>query len=167
MALAWYRTARHGTNFEGQQIWLVAIPLGTTLRRIRWSWGFAGTTSDVVDMAGVHVNPFTLGLVTTVGNGTETPPNALDAPYDAAPPTQRWLWWETREPIAVAIDHAAGVIEWRDSGPQEPVDVKSQVIATGFTSPNTLNLWASWASGNSWDSSGQVIIWVSTSVLYG
>jgi hypothetical protein len=117
-------------------------------------------------MENVQSDLLTFGLVTTIGNGTEAVPNALSASGDAAPPTQRWLWWETRQPVAVAIDQAAGVMSWRDSGPQEAVDAKAQVLATGIPGGDTLNLWASWAGQYAWESSGHVVIWVSTAVLF-
>lgn len=147
---------------------MCAIANGSTYRRVRWSWGFAGVTADVVDISGIIANPLTVGLVTTFGNGTETPPNPVTASGDAAPPTLRWLWWEQRQPIPIAVDHNAGIITWRDSGAQEIPDVKSQVLATGAPAGDTLNLWFSIASatGGSWDASGSVRIWVATSVLF-
>lgn len=148
-------------------MWMAAIPSGQTLRRVRFSWGFAGITAIETDLPNQIYDVVTLGLVTTIGNGSETPPNALTASGDAAPPTRRWLWWETRQPVISAIDYAAGVIAWRDSGPQESVDVRSQVLATGIPAGETLNLWGSFATSYDWDSSGAVTIWLSTSVLYG
>jgi hypothetical protein len=108
-----------------------------------------------------------MGLVTTYGNGTETPPDPVAAPADAAPPTLRWIWWEVRAPVVTAVDAAAGVVTWTDSGPQERVDAQAQVKAVGVPAGDTLNLWASWRGYGSWDASGAVAIWVGASVLYG
>lgn len=167
MGYSWYRTVNGGTNYSLGSVWLLGIPAGSSYRRVRWSWGFTGNTATTIDMAAMSVNFLIAGLVTTIGNGTETPPAAFDAPLDAAPPTQRWLWWETRVPTVAAIDQAAGVIAWRDSGVQEVPDVKTQVLATGIPGGDTLNLWFSWQSlASAWDPSGSVQIWVSTSILY-
>jgi hypothetical protein len=146
---------------------MCAIPSGSTYRRVRWSWGFGGDTSDMVDMAGVRGNFLVMGLVTTIGNGSEAVPFPISDASDADPPTQRWLWWEQRQAVTTAVDHAAGVATWRDSGAQEVPDVKSQVLATGIPGGDTLNLWSSWQSAlGAWDPSGAVNIWIYTSVLY-
>lgn len=118
-------------------------------------------------MHAISTNLQVAGLCTTIGNGTEVPPHPITTSGDVAPPTQRWLWWETRQPIAVSVDHAAGVISWRDSGPQNELDIKAPVLATGIPGGDSLNLWFSWQSTNgAWDSSGAQRIWVSTSTLY-
>lgn len=146
---------------------MCAIPSGSTYRRVRWSWGFSGDTADTVDMSLIRSNFLVMGLVTTIGNGGEAVPTPVSTPNDVAPPTQRWLWWEPRQPVATAVDHAAGVITWRDSGVQEIPDVKVNVLATGIPAGDTLNLWASWqAETSSWDPSGAADVWVGTSVLY-
>lgn len=124
-------------------------------------------TSDITDAGELMANPIVAGLVTTIGNGTETPPLPTIDPGDVAPPTQRWLWYEVRQPVITAVDHAAGVMAWRDGGPQELPDVKSQVLATGIPPGDTLNLWFSWQShtGDVWPTTGTQEIWVATSVL--
>lgn len=110
-------------------------------------------------------NVMIMGLVTTIGNGTEAVPDAFSQSGDVAPPTQRWIWWETRAAVPIAIDNASNVITWTDSGAQEPVDVKVNVLATGIPGGDTLNLWARWSAGT-WDTSGNATVWLSTSVLY-
>lgn len=167
MTAHWFRSLKAADPYDVGWLWMCAIASGSTYRRVRWSWGFTGTTADTTDMHSVSSNLQVAGLVTTIGNGTETPPVPLTTPNDVAPPTQRWVWWETRQPIAVAVDHSAGVISWRDSGPQEIPDVQVPVLATGIPGGDTLNLWFSWQSTNgAWDGSGSQRIWVSTSVLY-
>lgn len=167
MALAWHRTTNFSIAWDSGGFWLSAIPNGQTYRRVRFSWGFVGNTPSVTRVFGLEGFGFVLGLVTTFGDGTETPPNALTAPEDAAPPTRRWIWWEGRSPVISAIDNSAGIIAWRDSGPQEPCDAKAQVLATGVPAGQTLNLWASWASQFPWDPDGDVSVWVTASVLAG
>lgn len=117
-------------------------------------------------MSGMQQSMAVFGLVTTIGNGTETVPNAIRDAGDAAPPTQRWVHWEVRQPVVTAVDEAAGVITWRDSGPQQAPDVKVNVLATGIPAGQTLNLWASWDVVNGWDASGDASFWLYTSVLY-
>ena len=168
MGTTWFREVIGRSDYAVGSGWLCAIPNGSTYNRIRWSWGFTGVTSDIVDVAAVAGNLLVAGLVTTFGNGTETPPNPVSASSDADPPTLRWLWWETRAPVITAASHGAGIIGWRDSGSQEIPDVKSQVKATGVPGGDTLNLWFSYASaiGAGWDPSGSVQIWVSASCLF-
>lgn len=166
MAYHWYRTINSASNWSRGYAWQCAIPSGSTYRRVRFSWGFTGYTSDIVDMGLMLNNQMTFGLVTTIGNGTEVPPDPITAGGDAAPPTQRWVYWETRAPVATAISHEAGMIFWRDSGFQTRVDTEAQVLATGIPSGDSLNLWASWDVTNSWDFSGTAEVWLGTAVLY-
>lgn len=162
----WVRVPNNAKFYDRGWFLQAAIAPGLTYRRIRWSWGFTGTTSDTADMNAVTENYQIVGLVTTIGDGTEVPPSPRTSSGDAAPPTERWLWWEQRQPVAIAIDHAAGVVSWRDSGAQEVPDVKSAVLATGIPGGDSLNLWFSWESTlGAWDSTGQQQIWVATSVL--
>lgn len=167
MSYTWHRTANQSQNYNVGWWWLAAIPAGSTVRRIRFGWGWQGFTEVTTDLHGITVNPLFAGVVTTIGNGSEVPPNPLTTPQDVAPPTQRWLWWEIRQPAVTAIDAAGGTVSWRDSGAQEETDVQTQVLATGIPGGDTLNVWFSWASvfGN-WDSSGSVQIYNWTSLLY-
>ena len=144
---------------------MASIPAGLTISRIRFSWGFYIDTPALDDMSNVAFNTMVLGLVTTVGNGSETVPNPRLNPGDAAPPTQRWLWWETRNPVVTAVSEGANVITWRDSGPQEPTDAKGQVLATGIPSGDTLNLWASWAAAYGPDANSTHVVWAGASIL--
>lgn len=167
MTYTWTRFQETNPNYNQGWSLMAAVPSGETIRRIRWSWGFSGTTSDVVDMNAVGENCEVVGLVTTVGNGSEIPPSPVSASGDAAPPTQRWLWWEMRQPVPIAVSHDAGVVFWRDSGPQEIPDVQSQVLATGIPGGDNLNLWFRWQSqsGGAWDPSGFVNLFVVASIL--
>lgn len=166
MPTLWHRVASENNNYAGGAVWLDAIAAGSTYRRVRWSWGFSGITNVTTDLALVTANFLVAGLVTTIGNGTETVPQPVSTPNDVLPPTQRWLWWEARQPVAHAVDGASDVVSWRDSGPQEIVDVKSQVLATGIPAGDSLNLWFSWQGWiGAWDSSGQVVIRVAASTL--
>jgi hypothetical protein len=163
----WYRTANQSEFYNVGWWWLAAIPSGSTLRRVRFGWGFQAFSEVTTDLHVISQNPMFAGVVTTIGNGSETPPNPLTTPNDVAPPTQRWLWWEIRQPKAVAVDAAGGVVSWNDGGSSEPTDINTQVLATGIPGGDTLNVWFSYAGTyGSWDSSGSSQIFYWASLLY-
>ena len=165
----WVRYQQANSNYNQGWVLLAAVPAGQTLKRIRWSWGFSAVTSDVVDMNNVVSNCQVVGIVTTIGNGSEIPPSPVSASGDAAPPTQRWLWWEMRQPVATSVSHDAGIVTWRDSGPQEIPDVQSQVLATGIPGGDNLDVWFRWQSqsGAAWDATGSATLFIVASTLYG
>lgn len=165
MATSWRRVYSSSAVWTGGAFWMHAIPAGQTLLRIRFSWGFYLDTPSVTDMQNVAFNVVNWGLVTTVGNGSETPPNPNTASGDAAPPTQRWLWWETRQPVPIAIDEAADVISWRDSGNQSPNDARGQVLAASIPAGDTLNVWASWSGQYGLPDDTNVVVWMGASML--
>lgn len=162
----WFRTNNGGVGWHSNATWQCAIPAGSTYRRVRFSWGFAGWTPSIVDIQPMCELQAVMSLVTTIGNGSETPPNPATTPADVDPPTQRFLWYESRTAVVTAIDNDAGLITYRDSGPQEIVDTRAQVLATGIPAGDTLNLWASWGTGGTWDASGNMAFWLATAVLY-
>lgn len=161
----WFRTVQTSADWETGSALLDQIGSGWALLRIRFSWGFYGDTPVDVDLSNTAFNAMAFGLCTTIGNGTETPPNARTNSSDVAPPTQRWVWWESRAPVVTAIDAKAGVVTWRDSGPQEPGSTKGQVLATGLGEGETLNVWASWAGAFFWEPTGSTTLWLSASIL--
>lgn len=165
----WLRTfsAGMGWTTTGGSALLASIPRGSTLVRTRFSWGYGGHTNTAVDLAVGQTLIMIGGLVTTVGNGTETVPKAIDNRGDASPPMQRWLWWESRVPVITAIDSADNVISWQSGEPQEPVDAHG-MVATSASIPvgDTLNLWFSYQADTAWDASGEARLWVASSVLY-
>lgn len=165
MAGQWVRGSNVANVWTGGT-WLIAsVPAGLTISRIRFGWGFYLDSPVLGYYQNVAFNLMIWGLVTTIGNGTETVPGPRTSPGDAAPPTQRWLWWETRQPTITSISEESGVVAWRDSGPQEPTDAKGQVLATGIPAGDTLNLWASWQGGFGLDADVNPVIWSSASVL--
>lgn len=167
MGYNWYRTLNQGPFYDRGWWWLCAIPSGSTYRRVRFSWGFSGFTTTTTDLWGVTQALQVAGLCTVIGNGSEVPPSPYTTPNDVDPPTQRWVWRETRQPVAMSIDGASDTVSWRDSGHQEVPDVQVPVLATGIPGGDTLNLWFSYQSpSGAWDSSGQQEIWVDASVLY-
>lgn len=166
----WQRSFATGFTWTTTAQWtrLNTAPLVTTLNRVRWAWGFGGVTATSVDLVVGQSLLIAAGLVTTIGDGTETPPHAIDNRNDVAPPAQRWLWWETRVPTVVAIDEAAGTIAWQNSPPQEPVDTRAQVaVPGGLPGGHGLNVWFSFQSDALWDASGEARVWAGWSLLTG
>jgi hypothetical protein len=167
VSLAWVRATNRSNFYDVGWFLVASIPSGWTYKRIRWSWGFSGFTVTTANLYNTAKNVQVAGLVTTIGNGTEVPPHPIANPNDAAPPTQRWLWWEARQPVAASVDGTADTVAWHDSGAQEIPDVQTAVLANGVPGGSFLNLWFSWQSyDGSWDTSGQQEIWYAASVLY-
>lgn len=162
----WIRATSTALDQYHQGFVLIAsIAAGDTLLRAHLRWGIVGTTDLEVDYAAIAENIITLGLCTTIGDGTETPPNARTQAFDAAPPTQRWVYWETRGIKPIYVDGSSGSVGWTDTGSTEDTSTKGQVLATGIPGGDTLNLWASWAAPGDWDPSGDVLIWLGCSTL--
>lgn len=162
----WVRTIHSSLAWtSGSQI-LANVPRGSTLIRVHFGWGWEGTTAADAGFVAVASNLQVMGLVTTVGNGSESVPNARTASGDAAPPTQRWVYWEGRAGTLVQIDPTGTTAFWQDTRAQEPVDTKGMVSGKGIPSGDTLNLWASWAAAGDWPVSGTVDLWCYASILY-
>jgi hypothetical protein len=165
MATQWLRALNVSAAWTGGTWLLASIPAGDTLVRLRFSWGFNIDSPALTDMQNLASNVFAFGWVTTVGNGSEPVPPAKTSPGDAAPPLQRWLHWEVRQPVVSAIDERAGVIAWRDSGPQDRMDSRGQVLASPIPAGQFLNLWASWEGNYGLDPEDNVSIWMGVSAL--
>lgn len=162
----WVRTVLANLSYTSGHHIIVNVPRGATLLRVHFGWGFYGDTSATTDLQSVSQNLQVMGIVTTVGNGTETVPDARSSSSDVAPPTQRWIYWEGRAPRLAAYDGTAALAFWQDSGAQEPVDTKGQVSGKTIASGDTLNVWASWAAAGAWDATGNVNLWLYASALY-
>lgn len=162
----WVRTVQSDLSYTSGHSLIASVPRASTLVRTHFAWGFNGNTRSSAAVYDVERNIQVMGIVTTVGTGTETPPNARTAAGDAAPPTQRWIYWEARAPVVSAWPSGADVVLWRDSGPQAPVDTKGMVSAATIPAGDTLNVWASWAAAGAWESNGRVNLWYWASLLY-
>lgn len=166
MGYSWVRSISGSNSYDQGTALLGRLNPGQSYVRVHFRWGVYGDTTAITDIEAVASNAISFGLVTTIGDTTETVPNARTGSDDVAPPTQRWIYWETRLVVPTIISVDAGVIIYADSGSTEPTDTKGQVLATGFSSPDTLNLWASWAAEFAWDTSGIARVWLAASVLY-
>lgn len=161
----WIRATATSFDYNVGSNLLASIAAGNSLLRVHLRWGIVGNTSIDVDYQSISENIITLGLVTTVGNGSESVPNARTQAADQSPPTQRWVYWETRGIRPVYVDSSVGSVGWIDTGSSEPTDTKGQVLAAGIPGGDTLNLWASWAAPGAWDASGSVLLWLGASIL--
>lgn len=166
MTLAWVRSTGASSSVEQGSTLLGRLNNGQKYVRVHFRWGFYGDQRDPGSLIDAAQNIISFGLVTTFGDGTETPPAARGASGDAAPPTQRWIYWETRGLMPSVLSVDAGVSVWRDVGSTEPTDTKGQVLATGVPGGQTLNLWASWQMPFPWDTNGNALVWLGASVLY-
>lgn len=166
MSLAWVRSTGLSNDYQQGAVLLGRLNNGQTYVRVHFRWGVYGDTTDVIDIQAVTDNIISFGLVTTYGDGTETPPAARTNSGDAAPPTLRWIYWETRQVVPVLVNTEAGVVIYRDTSSSEPTDTKGQVFAQGVPGGETLNLWATWEAPFAWDPSGTAQVWLGASVLY-
>jgi hypothetical protein len=160
-------------NFNTQPLttagnyWNDAIAEGNTYLRLHIRWGFHIDSPTNVNIAYLASSLVTFGLVTTVGDGTESPVNPQDVSFNPDPPTQRFLYWETLSPVCQGIDDASGVIIWGNSAQSEETSSQGRVAAQGIPGGDTLNLWATWASTIDWAEqfAANAIIWHSVSIL--
>lgn len=164
MAVQWVRTVQANLSWAAATTKLASIPSGNTLLRIRFGWGFYGTSSNLAAITSIAQNIQVFGLV-TVASTTGSVPNPRTAPTDPDNPLSRWLWWEARAPVTATYSDAGGIISWQDSRLQEPADAKGQVAAN-VPSGDTLDLWASWAPAAAWDASGAAYMWLWASIAY-
>lgn len=162
----WVRTVQTDLSWTSGNTLLVSVPRGSTLLRTHFGWGWQGFTAADAAWLGVSRNIQVMGICTTVGDTTESVPNARTQAGDESPPTERWLYWEGRSSILVAEDRTDTVSFWTNSLPQAVVDSKSQVSAKAIAAGDTLNVWASWAAASDWSASGNVELWLWSSVLY-
>lgn len=165
----WQRTRQPGrawTNAQISELVSFGNPAGRTILRVRFAWGFNGMTSSLVSPTSVMANAVTFGLVTTVGNGSETVPHPVSASGDQAPPTQRWLYWSVRVPRVCNYDAPGETVAWTSTTPEEEGSTKGQVLAPStMGTGNTLNLWATWVPVAAWDVTGLAMVWWAASVL--
>lgn len=162
----WVRTVQADLAWTAGHSLIASVPLGSTLERVHFGWGFNGNTRATSAASDTEHNLQVMGVVTTVGNGTEHVPNARTESADAAPPAQRWIYWEARPPRLVGFSDGADLFMWADNGPQAPVDTKGMVSAKTIGAGNTLNVWASWAANGAWESNAYVNLWYWASLLY-
>lgn len=106
------------------------------------------------------------GLATTIGNGTEGPPDPITSTGNELDPSERWLYLTARAPECVVWDVTNNTAIWQSSPAEEDSQSKGQVLApTSMGVGNFLNLWAAWRPFGPWDVSGQATLWWSVQTL--
>lgn len=164
----WRRNALTTFDLLSGFNWEDAIGEGNTYQRVHIRWGFQFDCPLTNDISVLATDLVYFGLVTTVGNGTEIPPGArLDAWPDAAPPLERWIYWETLAPVLEVVDEAANLMVWRGAASTEVTSTKGQVANTGVPAGDTLNLFTSWDANFDWvgTTGGNVMLWHTLSIL--
>lgn len=165
MSSTWTRTVL-SVSWPASYALLATIAQPLTLSRVHFGWGFSGSIPSRANGQAFTNNVQVMGLVTTHGSSPVTPPNARTASGDAAPPTDRWLYWEARQPVLIGADDASGRQYLRDSGPQAPVDTKGQVATSSLPGGDNVYLYASWAPASTWsDDDSFVNMWLYASIL--
>lgn len=164
MALTWVRSLAVSQPYVQGSTLLASLNNGQTLVRVRFSWGFNGYSSLDRHLKNSFAAAMAFGIVTTIGDGTETVPSAQPPASNIAPPTQRWVWWTARSPIIVSDPGNAERFIFTDSGPDSEEDAEGQVLATGVPVGKHLNVWASWWPAGAWDPNGQAWLWCAASV---
>lgn len=158
-------TAQQWTNVQ-QKTLLAQLNSGQSIVQTFVQWGFGGTTNGTVIPTAVMGNVAALGMVTKIGNGSESPPDPLAAPGNANPPAERWLYWSARAPVVANWDATASVVAWRSSEPDVQGQTEAQVLApSGMGVGNFLDYWMTWNTEAPWDSSGQAVLWCAVQAL--
>jgi len=165
IAVNWVRTVNANLSWAAGSAKMASIPSGNTLLRVRFGWGFAGTSAATASLVNIAGNVQIFGLVTLPSTDEATVPNPRTEPYDPDPPLSRWLWWEGRAPVAHTLNATEDIVTWTDSRLQEPADGKGQV-AGNVPAGDTLDLWATWAPAAAWDASGTAYLWYWASIAY-
>jgi hypothetical protein len=148
----WFRTpfSITSTDADLQQNLAVLSP-GQAIRRCHFGWTANAVGNGYDDLFATNNEQILAGLVTTVGDGTEFPPDPLFQPENQDPPTQRWLWWEARAARVDAfpqVDTGAWSLSTVD--PAQPTDAEGQVLVPQLPSGQFLRLWFIAQSGENW-----------------
>ncbi len=147
--------------------WNDAIVPGNTYLRVRIRWGFHIDCPMNVNVAYLASGIVAFGLVTTYGDGTETPQDPLLDSADLDPPANRFIYLESLAPSLKGMSQSANLMVWENSPHSEETQTRGQVLAAGVPPGDTLNLWATWGSTIDWAAQfgANAIIWHSLSIL--
>lgn len=162
----WYRQPYSPLNWStSQQAQLLCkLSAGQSVLTLWFEWGLSGATSTNVDVVRQQTNWCSAGIVTTIGPGTETPPDPVTESGNQDPPAQRWLWWETRFPLVTVWDATNEIAVWKGTEPQHPIHGEGMVLAPTMSEGDTLNVWFTWRSHDDWDDTGLMALWLATVV---
>ena len=163
---SWRRNTFVTVNLASNFNWEDAIAAGNSYIRVHIRWGFSLDCPVATDLQDLTSNLVSFGIATTIGNGSEARPNARTQAWpDQDPPTQRWIYWETRAPVVTSISQESNLVTLKDSGTGEETQTKGQVLATGLPGGDSLNLSSCWAAASTFDSTINTMLWCSLSIL--
>lgn len=145
MAPTWFRTEIGPVTFPSNlTAHLVALNVGETLLRVRFGWTAVSVTTSYTDLFGVYGTQIFAGLVSTIGDASESVPSPVIAPNDQDPPTRRWLWLEGRSMIVNAFPQSeTGTAGLVTADPPEPTDAKANLRAPVVPEGEFVNVWLS------------------------
>lgn len=142
----WVRGQSAGLSYGRHNLLLARLSPGDSLMTIRFGikadgfWTNPGAGSQIQIQAS-ELNYTAFGIVTTVGNGTETPPSPVGTPVDAAPPTQRWVYLASSAMSLTTFSGTSSTWTMGFTANWEANRSEAQVLATGFTAPSALDVW--------------------------
>lgn len=146
MAFQWARGQVTPLAYGKNHVGLVKLSPGQSVVRVLFGikadgfWTTSGTSTQL-DIQVSMSNATAFGLVTTIGNGGETPPDAWTAPQDALPPTQRWLFRAVSSMSFLDMSGNASTWPVGFNSTFESCETEGQVLAPAMSPGLTLNLW--------------------------
>lgn len=167
MTTTWVRSWTQVNTLVQSDVLVASIPLGGTLLRARYGWRCLAATSTLYSAADIMDTQIAIGMLTGFPAGSYAVPNVLTSPGDVAPPTERYLWWETRglrqRTWGAEFDD---VVTYEDTGPVEATDTHSQVKAS-VPAGDQLGVYLAWCpSRTDFPGAGYVCVSAWWSVLY-
>jgi hypothetical protein len=165
----WTRGSLAGIDYGKASVPLVRLVPGDSLLRVHYGikmdgfWTAGGLPATESALKAAMTNATSFGIVTVIGSGSEVPPSPVTHPGDVAPPTQRWVHLATSSPSLTSFSGTSSTWTMGFSASWEDNDSESQVLATGFTAPNALDVWLSIdTQGGPWSTpSGTDLAWYS------
>lgn len=149
MALStWLRYHGIGTPGTGNTDTKIAeVPAGQTIERIitGWSWSARGpeALSNTIMAAQLFYGVQTVRSGYTAGIPV---PNGTPPMHNLGYPPERWLYWEVRQPVAIAPVTNGNWYQdilWRDSGPTNDGNSHGQA-RNNYTDGQTLDVHVVW-----------------------
>lgn len=152
MATEWFRTPFEITSTDSDlYVPLGQLSTGQAIRRIHYGWTANAVGNGYDDLFSVVNEQILAGVVTTIGDTSEFPPDPLFQPENQAPPAQRWLAWEARAMWITAFPQVdSGAWSCTTVAPAEPGSGEGQVLAPTMPVGEFLNVWFICQSGQSW-----------------
>lgn len=159
MPLSWTGVASPVNGWQTSHSLLLSISGGHTLVRTRFAWGFEGLTTEEQRPTDTMQLYMAWGIVTTVGDGTESVPSAVPPAGNANPPTSRWIHWEAKLPHLVQFGDTNETFLYRETPAAMPDSSEGMVAAANLGVGQTLNVWASWYISGAWEVLGKANMW--------